>query len=75
MRNVTKLPVDSYKWRNEKSNFDEKFIKSYNEKSDKRYMFEVDVENPKHRHDLQNNLPFLPERLKIKKCHKLVCNL
>ena len=38
-------------------------------------MFEVDAENPKHRHDLQNNLPFLPERLKIKKCHKLVCNL
>ena len=26
-------------------------------------------------HDFHSDLPFLPERMKIKKCNKLVCNL
>ena len=26
-------------------------------------------------HDLHSNLPFLPERMKIDKCNKIVCNL
>ena len=38
-------------------------------------MLEVDVEYPKNSHDLHSNLPFLPERMKINKCSKLVCNL
>ena len=37
------------------------------------YIFEVDVEYSKH--DFHNDLPFLPERMKINKCSKLVCNL
>ena len=39
------------------------------------YVLEVDVEYPKNLHDLHSDLPFLPERLKIDKCSKLVCNL
>ena len=39
-----------------------------------RNIIEVDVEYPKHLHDLHNNLPFLPERMKIKNCNKLVCS-
>ena len=35
----------------------------------------VDVEYPKNLHDLHSDLPFLPERMKINKCSKLVCNL
>ena len=35
----------------------------------------VDIEYPKNLHDLHSDLPFLLERMKIKKCSKLVCNL
>ena len=55
--------------------FNEEFIKNYDEDSDKGYIFEVHVEYPKNLHGLQINLPFLPERMKINKCNKLVCNL
>ena len=55
--------------------FNEKFIKRYNENSNKGYILEVDVEYPKDLHDLHNDLPFLQERMKIIKCNKLVCNL
>ena len=37
-------------------------------------IFEVDVEYPKHLHSLYSDLPFLSERMKIKKCNKYVCN-
>ena len=57
------------------SKFNEKFIKKYDEDSDTRYILEVDVEYPKRLHNLHNDLPFLPERTKIKKYSKLVCNL
>ena len=55
--------------------FNEHFIKNYDEDSDKGYIFEVDVEHPKILHDLHSDLPFLPKRMKINKCRKLVCNL
>ena len=58
-----------------KSKFTEEFIKNYNEDSDKRYILNVDVEYPRKLHDLHSHLPFLPERMKINKCTKLVCNL
>ena len=51
------------------------FIKNYDENSDKRYILEVDVECPKNFHKLHSDLPFLPERIKINKCSKLVCTL
>ena len=54
------------------SKFDEKFIKNYDENSDIGYDLEVDVEYPKSRHKLHSDLPFLPERMKINKCSKLV---
>ena len=55
--------------------FNEKFVKNYDEDSDKGYILDVDVEYPKRPHNLHNDLPFLTERMKIKKCNKLVCNL
>ena len=39
-----KLPVNKVKWIKDTSQFNEDFIKSYNEKSDKEYFFEVDVQ-------------------------------
>ena len=53
------------------SKFNENFIKNYDENSSKG----VDVEYPKRLHNLHSYLPFLPERMKIKKCSKLACNL
>ena len=55
--------------------FIEYVLKNYDEDSDKGYILQVDVEYPKNIHDLDNNLPFLPEKVKINKCVKLVCNL
>ena len=70
-----KLPVNNFNWVKNKSKIDEKFIKSYDEDSDKGYIFEVDVEYLRRLHDLHSDLPFLPKRMKIDKCKKLVCNL
>ena len=46
--------------------FSEPFIKNYDENSDKGYFLEVDVEYPKKLFNLHRDLPFLPERKKIK---------
>ena len=72
-----KLPVNNFKWikKYDLSKFDENFIKNYNENSDTGYIIEVDVEYPKNLHELHSDLPFLPERMKINKCSKLVCNV
>ena len=69
------LPVDSFDWVKKLSKIDEDFIINYDQDSDKGYILEVDVEYPKNLHDLHGDLPFLPERMKIDKCRKLVCNL
>ena len=47
--------------------------KNYDENSYKGYLLDVDFEK-KHQ-NLYNDLSFLPERMKIKKCHKLTCNV
>ena len=54
--------------------FNEDFIKNYDEDRDNGYIFVVDVEYLKNLHDLHIDLPFLPERMKINKCNKLVCH-
>ena len=41
----------------------------------KGYIFETDVKYPKKLLDLHNDLLFLPERMEINECKKLVCNL
>ena len=70
-----KLPVNNFKWVEETSRINEEFIKRYNENIKKGYILEVDVKYPKKLHDSHSDLPFLPRRIKIDKCKKLVCNL
>ena len=70
-----KLPVNNFKWVEDKSRINEEFIKNYNENSNKGYILEVNVKYPKKLHDLHSDLPFLPRRMKIDKCEKPVCNL
>ena len=58
-----KLPVGDFKWVDDLSMFTKDFIKNYDEKDDKGYLFVVDVEYPKNLNKLHNDLPFLPERM------------
>ena len=70
-----KLPVNGFKRVKNTSKIDEEFRKNYDEDSDKGYIIEVDDKYPRKIHDLHSDLPFLPKRMKIDKCKKLVCNL
>ena len=73
MGNVSKLPVNGFKWKKNISKFDEDFIKNIMWIIIKAIL-ELDVKYPKNFLNLQGDLPFLAERNKIKKCKKLVCN-
>ena len=68
---LQKLLVNGFKWVEKLSKFNERFIKSYNENSDKGYFLEVDVEYPKNLFNSQEDLPFLHERKKIEKWKNL----
>ena len=72
-----KLPVNGFRWldSDEINEINGEFIKNYNENDKKGYILEVDVKYPKELHDLHSDLPFLPKRMEINKCKKLVCNL
>lgn len=70
---LQKFPFDGFEWRNDKSNFDEKFRKNYDKNEDKGHMHDVDVAYTKNLHDSQSDLLFLPERVKIN-CAKFVWN-
>ena len=70
-----KFPVNNFELIKDTSQFNEDFIKNYNEESDEGHFLEVDVQYPEKLHELHNYLPFLPERMKIKKVKKLVVSL
>ena len=75
-----KLRVNGFKWVKNLSEcnsieFNEIFARNYNENSDKGYFLEVDVDYPKKLFDLHKDLPFLPERKKVNKVKKLICNI
>ena len=53
----------------------ENFIKSYNDESDEGYFLEVDVQCPENLHNLHNDLPFLPRRMKTEKFKELIAHL
>ena len=69
------LPVGGFDWRKDLSKLDEDFIKNYDKDSDKGYILEADVTYSTNLHDFHSDLPFLPERMKIDKYNKSVCNL
>ena len=66
-----KLQVSNFKWVEDTS----RIKKEFNENSNKGYILEVDVKYPKKLHESHSDLSFLPRRMKIDKCKKLVCNL
>ena len=71
-----KLPMNGFKWVSGISRINKKLVKSYDKKnSEEGYKLEVDVDYPSKLHKLHSDIPFLPERIKIDKTQKLMCNL
>ena len=70
-----KLPVDGFKWIDDLFTFNENLIENYNENSDIGYFFEVDIEYLKELFNKHKDLPFLPNREKIKKVVKIVTTI
>ena len=62
-------------YRTDNNIINEEFIKNYNKNDKKGYILEVDIKYPKKLHNLHSDLSFLPERMEINKCKKLVCYL
>ena len=50
-------------------------MKNYNDDSDGGYFLEDEVQYPENLNNFQNDLLFLPERMKIENVGKLVSNL
>ena len=70
-----KFPVNNFEWIKDASQINKDFIKHSNEESDEGYSLEVDVQYLEKLHELHDDLPFLPERMKIEKIEELVANL
>ena len=54
-----KLPENNFKTIKDTSQFNEDFIKKYNEESDEVYFLKIDVQYLEKLHEFHNNLPFL----------------
>ena len=72
---LQKLPVNNFEWIKDTSQFNKDFVKNYDEESDEGYFLEVDVQNLEQLHELHNDLPLLPEKMKTEKVEKLVDSL
>ena len=68
------LPINGFKWVEILSRFNERFIKNCNENSDTGYFLKWDTDYPKKLFNLHRDLPFSPERKKVGKVEKLVCD-
>ena len=72
---LQELAINNFKKIKDTSQFNEDFIKSDKEESDAGYFLEADVQYPEKSLELHNDLPFLPERMKIENVEKLVTTL
>ena len=72
-----KLPVNNFKWIKEEElpNFNEDFIKNYDENGNVGYFLEVDIDYSKELLNLHEDLLFLPENKKVNKVEKLICSI
>ena len=66
-----RLPIYDFEWMEQLPEFDERFIKNYDEKNDKWSILEVDVEFRKSLFNLYCESSFLAERKKIGKTQKV----
>ena len=73
--NESTLPTGGFKWEKKVERFTAKKIANLVKNGRKGYLLEVDVEYPIKLHDIHNDLPFMPEKMKINKVEKLVPNM
>ena len=69
------LLVGGFKLAKNKSKFTTDFILSYDVYSDVGYIFEATIKYLEKLHGKHKDLPFLPQKEKINKCQKLMCNV
>ena len=69
------LPVNSFVWTEDTSQFKEDFLKNYDEGNKEGYFLEVEVQYLENLREFYHGLPFLPEKIKIEKVEKFVTNL
>ena len=70
-----KFSLNNFEWIKDTSQFNEDFIKNYNEEIDEGCFLEFNCQYIEKLCEIYNDLPFLPERMKIEKLKKLVANL
>ena len=70
-----KLPLGGFNWDEATSQFNEDFINICNKNSHIGYFIETDFQYPEKLLELDNDLPFLPEKIRIEKVEKLAVNL
>ena len=76
LHHITKLLVNDFKWVEDISEFNESFIKSYNEEKDEGNFLENDSQHLQSLHNIHNDLWFSLERMKIEKVEeKFITNL
>ena len=72
---LQKLLVNNFEQIKDNSESNVDFIKSYHEEINDGYFLKVDVQYLEKLHDPCNDLPLLPEKMKIEKVKMLVANL
>ena len=72
-----KLPVNKFEWTVDTSQFNEDFVKNYNDESDEGYFLEVDVQYLEgfHYRNFIMVCHFYQKKMKIEKVEKLAINL
>ena len=75
MGNVSKIPVNGFKWAKNLSKFNETFIRNYDKNSDIGYFLEIDIDYLKKLFNFHKDLLFLPERKKVNKVEKLIFSI
>ena len=69
------LPGSGFKWVKNKSKFTSGFILNYDVYSDVGYIFEATIKYPEILPGKHNDVPFLPQKEKVNKFEKLICNV
>ena len=72
---LQKLPVNKFEWIEGISQFNEDFMKNYNEESNEGSFLEINIKYLEKLHELHNDLLFLLERMAIEKVERVVTNL
>ena len=62
-----KLPVNKFEWIEETSQYNEDFIKNYNEESDEGHFLGTNVQCPQKFYELHNDLPFYQKEQNLKR--------